>query len=141
MTIATNMSTIPQLFGGRAPQSDSDDVVLAPTNINPRSALSLQPDEFRLYGKVYVRCCSMAKHPKATRKRQSVIWKYGEDIQLRSSLTKRYWYCYLCEKENRKLELPQVSNGTDTALSHLETKHKIHCETGKKIEPLPKEPQ
>jgi hypothetical protein len=50
----TNTSTIPQLFGGRAPQSDSDDIVLAPLSINPRSAPSLQPEEFRLQGKFYV---------------------------------------------------------------------------------------
>ena len=42
------MSTIPQLFGSRTPQSDSDDVVLAPPSINPRSTLSLQQNEFRI---------------------------------------------------------------------------------------------
>jgi hypothetical protein len=127
------MPTISQLFGGRAPQSDSDDVVLAPQNINPRSSPSLQPDEFRLYGKVYVRCCSLAKQPKATRKRQSVIWKYGEDIQLRTNSTKRHWYCYLCEKKRDRQELPIVDKGNSTCLDHLKQKHHIDPQTG---EPL-----
>jgi hypothetical protein len=78
------MSTIPQLFGGRAPQSD-DDIILAPPSINPRSSPSLQPDEFKLQGKDYVRCSSLARNPKATKKRLSVIWMYGEDIQLRDA--------------------------------------------------------
>src|SRR5579871_4970267 len=109
MIIATNMSTIPQLFGGGMPQSDSDNVVLAPPNINPRSAPSLQPDEFKLYGKVYVRCCSLAQHPKATRKWQSIIWKYGEDIQLRTNstkVTKRYWYCISVRKSGVNRSFP-----------------------------------
>src|SRR5579871_3339868 len=136
MIIATNMSTIPQLFGGRMPQSDSDNVVLAPPNINPRSAPSLQPDEFKLYGKVYVRCCSLAKHPKATRKRQSIIWKYGEDIQLRTNstkVTKRYWYYYLCEKKRCQQELPIVDSGNSTCLDHLKQKHHIDPQTGEHI--------
>ena len=121
----TNMSTIPQLFGGRAPQSDSDNIVLAPPSINPRSEPSLQPDEFRLQGKVYVRCCSLAKNPKATKRRQSIIWTYGEDIQLQKTPGKRFWYCYLCEKKRCQQELPIVDKGNSTALDHIKQKHQI----------------
>src|SRR5215216_4712507 len=127
------MSTIPQLFGGRAPQSDSDNIVLAPPSINPRSEPSLQPDEFKLYGKVYVRCLSLAKHPKATKKRNSIIWVYGEDIQLRTNSTKRYWYCYLCEKKRCQQELPIVNNGNSTCLDHIKIKHQIDPQTGERI--------
>jgi hypothetical protein len=127
-----NMSTIPQLFGGRAPQLDSDDIVLAPLSINPRSAPALQPDEFRLQGEVYVRCSSLAKHPKATKKRQSVIWMYGEDIQLRTSSSKRFWYCYFCEKKGCQQELPIVDKGNSTCLDHLKQRHQIG-QTGEHI--------
>jgi len=125
------MSTIPQLFGECAQHSD-DDIVLAPPSINPRSAPSLQPDEFRLQRKVYIRCSSLAKHPKATKKRHSVIWTYGEDIQLRADSTKRFWYCYLCEKKRAQQELPVVTSGNSTCLDHLQQKHQID-QTGKRI--------
>ena len=130
--IITTMSTIPQLFSGRVQHSNNDDIVLAPPSINPRSTPSLQPDEFKLQGKVYVRCSSLAKNPKATKKRQSVIWTYGEDIQLRSDSTKRFWYCYLCEKRRCQQELPIVDKGNSTALDHLKQKHHIN-QTGERI--------
>jgi hypothetical protein len=125
------MSTIPQLFGGRASQSDND-IILAPPSINPRSSPSLQPDEFKLQGKDYVRCTSLARNPKATKKRLSVIWTYGEDIQLRTNSAKRFWYCYLCEKKRCQQELPVVDKGNSTCLDHLKQKHQID-QTGERI--------
>src|SRR5579871_18253 len=98
MIITNNMSTIPQLFGGRMPQSDSDNVVLAPPNINPRSAPSLQPDEFKLYGKVYVRCCSLAKH----------LRRPGNGSQLSGNMVR----IFSSERIQQKLQ-----NGTGTAIS------------------------
>src|SRR5205809_1585726 len=131
--ITANMSTIPELFSGLAPQSDSDDIILAPPSINAHSTPSLQPDEFKLYGKAYMRCCSLAKNPKATNKRNSIIWMYGEDIQLRTHSTKRYWYCYLCEKKRCQQELPIVDKGNSTCLDHLKMKHQIDPQTGGRI--------
>ena len=125
------MSTIPQLFGGRAPPSN-DDIVLAPPSINPRSSPSLQLDEFKLQGDVYIRCSSLAKNPKATKKRHSVIWTYGEDIRLRANSNKRFWYCCLCEKKRCKQELPVVDTGNSTCLDHLKQNHQID-QSGKRI--------
>src|SRR5215207_3880189 len=126
------MSNIFELLGRRSP-SDSDDIILAPPSINPRSDPSLQQDEFKLRGKTYVRCCSLAKGPKATKKRNSIIWLYGEDIQLRLDSTKRFWYCYLCEKKQCQQDLPIVDKGNSTCLDHLKQSHKIDPKTGERI--------
>jgi hypothetical protein len=126
------MPDIFRLLGGAAP-SHSEDIVLAPLSINPRSEPALQPDEFKLQGKAYVRCCSLAKNPKLTKKRNSIIWIYGEDIQLRTNSAKRFWYCYLCEKRSRQQELPVVDKGNSTCLDHLKQAHKIDPKTGERI--------
>jgi hypothetical protein len=96
-------------------------------------SLPLQPDEFKLQGKAYVRCCSLAKNPQLTKKRNSIIWIYGEDIQLRTNSAKRFWYCYLCEKRSRQQELPVVDKGNSTYLDHLKQAHKIDPKTGERI--------
>jgi hypothetical protein len=126
------MPDIFRLLGGAAP-SHNEDIVLAPLSINPRSEPALQPDEFKLQGKAYVRCCSLAKNPKLTKKRNSIIWIYGEDIQLRTNSAKRFWYCYLCEKRSRQQELPVVDKGNSTCLDHLKQAHKIDPKTGERI--------
>ncbi|EWZ78293.1 hypothetical protein FOXG_14231 [Fusarium oxysporum f. sp. lycopersici 4287] len=98
------MATISSYFGaagGRRP--DSDRVILAPTHISPRPN---DPDEFKLNGKQYVRYSVMAKSQKHTKKRTPVVWQYGEDIQLKQDPTKRFWYCYLCEQQQRQQGLP-----------------------------------
>jgi hypothetical protein len=65
-------------------KQDSDEFILAPQSIrstvhnNPN--IVIQPDEFKLYGKQYVHCNDIAKKPKHTKKRTSIIWKFGEDI-------------------------------------------------------------
>jgi hypothetical protein len=122
-----------QLFSGAALQSASDEIVLAPPSINRRSTPSLQLDEFKLQGKVYVRCSSLVKNPKATKQRSSIIWRFGEDIQLRTNSTKRYWYCYLCEKKRCQQELPIVDKGNSTCLDHLKLRHQIDLHTGGRI--------
>ncbi|KAL6405977.1 HAT domain-containing protein [Ilyonectria robusta] len=111
--------------------SESDNVVLAPESINNSrdpDAL-IQPDEFKLQGEQYTRCSVIARGPKSTKKRTSVIWLYGEDLQSKRD-RKRVWYCYLCEKQRRQQELPAVSNGNSTALDHLHLKHHIDKTTG-----------
>jgi hypothetical protein len=113
---------------------DSDDFVLAPESMrstahdNPNMAI--RPDEFKLYGKQYVRCDAIAKPPKHTKKRTSIIWRFGEDIQLKKEPQKKFWYCYLCEKQRRRQELPVVGKGNSTALDHLEQAHHIDRVTG-----------
>ncbi|KAI3565886.1 hypothetical protein IWW34DRAFT_418344 [Fusarium oxysporum f. sp. albedinis] len=122
------MATISSYFGaagGRRP--DSDRVILAPTHISPRPN---DPDEFKLNGKQYVRYSVMAKSQKHTKKRTPVVWQYGEDIQLKQDPTKRFWYCYLCEQQQRQQGLPISGKGNCTALDHLESKHQIDRETG-----------
>jgi len=80
-------------------RQDSDDFVLAPesmrSTVHDNPNIVIQPDEFKLYGKQYVRCNAIAKPPKHTKKRTSIIWKFGEDIQLKEP-EKKFWYCYRC---------------------------------------------
>jgi hypothetical protein len=129
-------STITQFFSaqsgsGTSRPADSDNIILAPSSINPTrdpNAL-IEPDEFKLLGKQYIRCCSLAKPPKHTKKRTSVIWLYGEDIQLQRD-GRKFWYCYFCEKQHNQQELPVVGKGNSTALDHLEAKHNINRTTG-----------
>ncbi|OBS15181.1 hypothetical protein FPOA_13923 [Fusarium poae] len=131
------MATISSYFGaasGRRP--DSGRVILAPTYISPRPndlhGILIEPDEFKLNGKQYVRYVVVAKSQKHTKKRTSVVWQYGEDIQLKQDLTKRFWYCYLCEQQQRQQGLPISGKGNCTALDHLESKHQIDRETGER---------
>jgi hypothetical protein len=120
---STNRS-LPQV-----PQSDN--IVLAPVTIHtdPSDSAILQPDEFTIKGQQYIRCSSLAKAPKSTKKRTSVVWKYGEDIQSKRD-AKKFWYCYLCEKQHKPQELPAIGNGNCTSLDHLESKHNIDRNTG-----------
>ncbi|KFA81821.1 hypothetical protein S40288_09571 [Stachybotrys chartarum IBT 40288] len=90
------MATTSSYFGaatGRRP--DSDRVILAPSNINPRpndpDGVLIEPDEFKLNGKQFVRYSVVAKSQNHTKKRTSVVWQYGEDIQLKQDPTKRFW--------------------------------------------------
>ena len=116
-----------------------DNFVLASLSINPKrdpKAL-IEPDEFKLQGKRYIRCSALAKAPKHTKKQTSIIWVYGEDIQ--SHNRKKFWYCYFCEKQHRHQELPTVGKGNTTALDHLESKHSINRSTGELKEAGPKD--
>ncbi|KAH7073098.1 hypothetical protein BKA63DRAFT_554688 [Paraphoma chrysanthemicola] len=124
--------TIPQFFPGSSFRtSESDNIILALGSINPRRdpEAMVQPDEFKLQGEQYIRCEVLAKGPKATTKRTSVIWIYGEDLRAKRDV-RRGWYCYLCEKQRSQQELPAVSNGNSTALDHLDSTHKIDKVTG-----------
>ncbi|KJZ71689.1 hypothetical protein HIM_08927 [Hirsutella minnesotensis 3608] len=128
------MATISSYFGVPGSRSpDSDRVILAPTHISPRpndADVLIEPDEFKLNGKQYVRHSAVAKSQKHTKKRTSVVWHYGEDIQLKHDQTRRFWYCYLCERQQRQQGLPISGKGNSTALDHLESKHQIDRETG-----------
>ena len=54
------------------------------------------------------------------KQRTSHIWKWGEDIQLKSSSDgTAYYYYYLCERIQRKQELLVVLSGRTTAMDHL----------------------
>ncbi|KAG7413394.1 putative AC transposase [Fusarium oxysporum f. sp. raphani] len=99
---------------------------------NDLDGILIEPDEFKLNGKQYVRYVVVAKSQKHTKKRTSVVWQYGEDIQLKQDLTKRFWYCYLCEQQQRQQGLPISGKGNCTALDHLESKHQIDRETGER---------
>ena len=87
--------TITQFFA-RSPTrpSQSENVILAPESINPRrdAGALIRPDEFKLQGEQYTCCAVLAKGPKATKKRTSVIWIYGEDLQVKRE-RRRVWYC------------------------------------------------
>ena len=109
----------------------TDNVILAPKSINPKADDSKEVDEFRLYGRQYIRCQSLAKQPKHTKQRTSPIWRWGEDIFLKDSNGKTtYFYCWLCEKQKRHQELMIVSKGRCTALDHLTEDHNMHRTSG-----------
>ena len=101
----TMASVITQFFSirsgsGTLRQSDSDNFILAPLSMNPNCdpAALIEPDEFKLQGRQYIRCCTLAKTPKHMKKRTSIIWLYGEDIQAKHD-RKKFWYYYFCEKQ------------------------------------------
>lgn len=133
-TMASIASYLTSRRAGISRSSESDKIILAPSSINPRrdnvTDALIEPDEFKLNGKQYVRCCVLAKPPKHTKKRTSIVWVYGEDIQLRQDPEKKFWYCYLCEQQHRQQELPIAGKGNTTGLDHLETKHLIDRKTG-----------
>lgn len=138
------MTSIRSYFSGYHKALDSDRIILAPPSINPRrngvtDDTLMEPDEFKLDGKQYVRCCVLAKPQKHNKKRTSIVWIYGEDIQLKQDPTKRFWYCYLCEQHHCQQELPTSGNGNTTALDHLESKHQIDRKTGE-FKPTKKDP-
>jgi hypothetical protein len=110
------MATISSYFGAASDRRpDSDRVILAPTHISHRpnapDGILVKPDEFKLNGKQYVRYSAVAKSQKHTKKRTSIVWQYGEDIQLKQDPTKRFWYCYLCEEQQRQQGLPISGKG------------------------------
>ena len=122
-------------FSGGSKAPDSDRIILAPSSISPRqnnvaNDALIEPDEFKLNGKQYVRCCVLAKPQKHNKKRTSIVWMYGEDIQLKQDPMKRFWYCYLCEQQHRQQELPTSGNSNTTALDYLKLIHQIDRKTG-----------
>lgn len=140
-----NMATTITKFwrGSATPKpSHSDNFFLAPLSINPTRDPSaiIEPDEFKLQGNHYIRCCTLAKPTKHTKRRRSVVWMYGEDIQLKRDGREKFWYCYICEKQHKQQELPIIGKGNSTALDHLETKHNINRATGD-LKPLKQTPK
>ena len=67
-----------------AASRNSDIFILTPESINPtvrdNPNIVIQPDEFRLYRKEYIRCYALTKPLKHTKKRTSIVWIFGEDI-------------------------------------------------------------
>jgi hypothetical protein len=142
--INNTMTSIRNYFSGCSKAPDSDRIILAPSSISPRrndvaDNTLVEPDEFKLNGKQYVRCCVLAKPQKHNKKRTSIVWMHGEDIQLKQDPAKRFWYCYLCEEQYRQQELPISGKGNTTALDHLESKHQIDRRTGE-FKPTKKDP-
>lgn len=82
--VAVMASAITQFFSRSASStqkpSDSDNIILAPESINPlrNPEALIEPDEFMLQGKQYIRCSKLARKAKHTKKRSSVIWLYGD---------------------------------------------------------------
>lgn len=97
--ISNTMTSIRSYFSGCSKATDTDRIILAPSSISPRrndvaDDTLIGPDEFKLNGKQYVRCCVFAKRQKHNKKRTSIVWMHGEDIQRKQNPTKRFWYCY-----------------------------------------------
>lgn len=109
----------------------SDDVILAPKSFNLKADELKTFDEFKLYGKQYIWCKALTKALKHTKQRSSYIWKWGEDIQLKSSMDQRtFFYCYICERLKHKQELCVVSSGRLTAMDHLIKDYQLDKATG-----------
>ena len=109
----------------------SDDVILAPKSINSKANATKEVIEFKLQGKNYIQCNALTKKPKHTKQRTSHIWLWGEDLQLKEgdgSVT--YYYYYICERLKKPQELPIVSSGRSTALTHLVEDHNMDKSTG-----------
>ncbi len=83
----------------------SDDVIHAPKPINPKADSTKEPLEFKLQGQNYVRCSALIKKLKHTKQRISLIWLWGEDLQLKygGALT-TFYYCYKGLVKNLWLE-------------------------------------
>lgn len=132
--IAVQMAslTIAPVFASSSQKmTKSDDIILAPENIYKcriPDAL-VRPDELTIRGEQYTRCAVLARGPKSTKRRTSVVWMYGEDLRSKRD-ERRVWYCYLCEKQRRQQDLPVTSSGNSTALDQLHTKHDIDKSTG-----------
>jgi hypothetical protein len=128
---------INMFFSSGRPTLPSDDITLAPPNINPEATDTKRPDRFKLNGQHYVRRNAVAKKPnQTTGKRTSPVWNYGEDIQLASACgdnDRCYYYCWLCERDKKRQELPIIGDGNSTALNHIKKTHKFNPHTG---EPL-----
>lgn len=124
------------LVQGQSPSKPK--VTLSRTNPDCKKELEL--DEFVIHGERYHRCCKVqmrVEAKKATRKRASPVWRYGEMLR-RLKDQKDVYYCYLCEHEKRFQQL-SIMNGNGRTLSHLEDIHRIDRETGeRKADPLPR---
>lgn len=94
-------------------------VCLDPEN----EASSQQPSSFQIAGVEYVRDSEIMRPEKRKlREKRSAAHQFGEVVVATRS-KKKYYYCYCCERQNLRQQLP-VWNGTTNALTHLE-KHKI----------------
>lgn len=124
------------LVQGQSPSQPK--VTLSRTNPDYKKDLEL--DEFVFHGDKYHRCCKVqmrVETKKATRKKVSPAWRYGELLR-RLKDQKDVYYCYLCEHEKRCQQL-FIVNGNGRTLSHLEDVHRVDRETGeRKADPLPR---
>jgi hypothetical protein len=106
-------------------------VILAPKSFNLKANKLKIVNEFKLYGKQYIRCKALTKALKYTKQRSLYIWKWGEDIQLKSSTDQRtFFYCYIYKRLKHKQELCVVSSGRSTAMDHLVKDHQLDKVTG-----------
>ena len=75
-----------------------NNVILILKTINPNHNKEKVVKEFKLYSKEYIWCKALTKTPKYIKQRTSHIWKWGEDIQLKSySNNMTFYYYYLCK--------------------------------------------
>jgi hypothetical protein len=86
-TTSYTMASICSYFdnSASAQRPNPDRIILAPPSINPRPAdpvgILIEPDEFKLNGKQYVRHCVTAKSQQHTRKRTSVTQWSGSMVR------------------------------------------------------------
>jgi hypothetical protein len=124
--------SIAAVLGRPAPEATTAQY-LAPKTINPRRDKAVILMEIKL-GRTYIRCKDLTQAPTAQRgrKRTSHCWKWGEDLRLKDGTIGQpdVYYCYLCEREERKQTLPVVSSGRATAVDHLIKVHQMDKATG-----------
>jgi hypothetical protein len=97
---------------------------------NPAFDKGLQLDTFVICDVEYTRCCRIATTK--SRKSTSPIWLNGEPL-MSSTDSKKYYYCYWCERENKKQPLPSCGDGNGPALKHM-CSHGLDRTTGKPVD-------
>lgn len=79
-------------------------------------------DKLNIAGVEYIRADSLA-NLKERRPKKSSVWRFGEKI-VRVRDKREFYYCYRCESQKKKQQLPKLSGNTG-AHQHLLHHHKI----------------
>jgi hypothetical protein len=86
-------------------------------NLKPMSQKRLMSSSFMESNIFGVKLSPSSKAHQAT---ILIHWKWGEDIQLKSSTDQRtFFYCYICERSKHKQEPCVVSSGRLTAMDQF----------------------
>jgi superfamily II DNA or RNA helicase len=124
--------SISAILGRPTPEATTPQY-LAPKTINPCRDEAVILTKIKL-GRTYIRCKDLTQALTAQRgcKRTLHCWNWGEDLRLKDGIIRQLdvYYCYLCEREERKQMLPVVSSGRATTVDHLIKAHQMDKTTG-----------
>lgn len=120
---AHSPSMATSLFATAVATTKKDDIVTLSCN-HPDYRPEYELDSFMLGGLKYHRVSKIEKSGRQPRRLLSVAWQHGE-LLLREKDHKQVYYCYLCEKQQKKQLLFINNEGSKPALNHLARTHKI----------------